>query len=209
MTVQRQAPPGVVLGALLIVIGLAFLAMRYLDAFEGMDLWPWFVIAPGAVLFVLGLILPNTGMVIGGSVVASSNGSPRPIGCWAPLDSISIGSSWTVVATIGLILAWQNVTGLWATWAWIWALIPTAAGVGSFLGGLRTGSAEERTSGLWQIVIGLALLAGFYIFFEEVLGLSGGLIPLPEWAMPAVLIVLGVLVLLRGFFGPRETDQPA
>ena len=181
MTVQRQAPPGVVLGALLIVIGLAFLAMRYLDAFEGMDVWPWFVIAPGAVLFVLGLILPNTGMVIGGSVVA----------------------------TIGLILAWQNATGLWATWAWVWALIPTAAGLGSFLSGLRTGSAEERTSGLWQIVIGLALLAGFYIFFEGVLGLSGGAIPLPEWAMPAVLIGLGVLVLLRGFFGPRETDQPA
>jgi hypothetical protein len=179
MTVERQAPPGVVLGAVLIVIGLAFLAIRYLDLFEGMDLWPWFVIAPGAILFILGLILPNTGMLIGGSVVA----------------------------TIGLILAWQNATGLWATWAWIWALIPTAAGVGSFVGGLRTGSAEERSSGLWQIVIGLALLAGFYLFFEEVIGLSGGLVPLPEWAMPAVLVGLGVLVLLRGFFGPREADE--
>jgi hypothetical protein len=27
--------------------------------------------------------------------------------------------------------------------------------------------------------------------------------------MPAVLIGLGVLVLLRGFIGPRESDQPA
>ncbi len=181
MTAERQPPPGVVLGALLILIGIAFLAMRYLDAFDVMELWPWFVIAPGAVLFVVGLILPNTGMLIGGSVTA----------------------------TIGLILAWQNQTGLWATWAWIWALIPVSSGIGSLLGGLRTGDRQMRSAGLWQIVIGLAMLAVFYVFFEEFIGLSGGLVPLPEWAMPAVLIGLGLLVLLRGFFGPRETEQPA
>ena len=47
MSVDRQAPPGAVLGAVLIFIGLAFLAVRYLDFFQGADVWPLFIIGPG------------------------------------------------------------------------------------------------------------------------------------------------------------------
>ncbi len=176
MTANRQPGPGVVLGGTLILIGVAVIAVRYLNVFAGESVWPLFIIGPGLLMIVLGLFLPNSGLLIGGFVVA----------------------------TIGLILAWQNQTGLWATWAWIWTLIPIAAGIGSFVGGWRTGDRDMRSSGVWQIVIGLAMLAAFYVFFEEVLGLSGGLIPLPEWAMPAVLIVLGLLVLARGLFGPSD-----
>ena len=181
MSVDRQAPPGAVLGAILIFIGLAFLGVRYLEPFVGMDHWPLFIIGPGLVLFVLGLILPNVGMIIGGSVVL----------------------------TVGKVLAWQSATGRWESWAYAWALVwPTASGVGSFLGGLRTGNTRLRDAGLWQIVIGLALFAGFYLFFEQVIGLSGDPLPLPEWIMPAGLIGIGVLILLRGFFGPRDADKP-
>jgi hypothetical protein len=179
MSATREAPPGVVLGAILIVIGLGFLALRYLDVFAGQDAWPWAIVGLGAVLFVVGLIVGNAGLVIGGSVVA----------------------------TIGGILAWQNTTGLWATWAWIWTLIPVASGVGSFIGGVRTGDRQMRDSALWQILIGLALLAVFFLFFEQFVGLSGGQVPLPEWAAPVVLVILGLLVLLRGFFGPPDADQ--
>ena len=180
MSVNREAPPGVVLGAILIVIGVGVLAVRYLDIFAGQDTWPWLIVGLGAVLFVVGLIVPNSGMVIGG----------------------------TVVATIGGILAWQNTTGLWATWAWIWTLIPVASGVGSLIGGLRTGDRRMRDSALWQIVIGLAMLAVFFLFFEQFVGLSGGQIAAPEWIMPVVLVGLGVLVLVRGVIGPREEANP-
>jgi len=181
VSVDRQAPPGAVLGAILIFIGLAFLAVRYLDAFQGADVWPLFIIGPGVALLVLGLFLPNLGMLVGGSVVS----------------------------TVGLVLAWQNMTGRWESWAYAWALVgPTASGVGSFLGGLRTGNPRLRDAGMWQIAVGLALFAGFYLFFEQVIGLSGDPLPLPEWVMPAVLIGIGVLVLLRGFFGPRDPEGP-
>jgi len=181
MSVERQAPPGAVLGVILIVIGLAFLAIRYLDQFAGADVWPLFIIAPGVALLSLGLILPNSGMTIGGSVVTS----------------------------VGLLLAWQNATGLWATWAYAWALIgPTASGVGSTLAGLRSGNRKVRDAGLWQIVIGLALFAGFYLFFEQVIGLTGDPAPLPEWALPVILIGIGGLVLLRAFIGPRKGPSP-
>ncbi|MGH2484167.1 MAG: hypothetical protein ACRDE9_06900 [Candidatus Limnocylindria bacterium] len=181
MSVDRQAPPGAVLGAVLIFIGLAFLAVRYLDVFQGADVWPLFIIGPGVALLVLGLFLPNLGMLVGGSVVS----------------------------TVGLVLAWQSMTGRWESWAYAWALVgPTASGVGSFLGGLRTGNPRLRDAGMWQIVVGLALFAGFYLFFEQVIGLSGEPLPLPEWVMPAALIGIGVLILLRGFLGPRDPEGP-
>ena len=181
MSVDRHAPPGAVLGAVLIFIGLAFLAVRYLDVFQGADVWPLFIIGPGVALLVLGLFLPNLGMLVGGSVVS----------------------------TVGLVLAWQNMTGRWESWAYAWALVgPTASGVGSFLGGLRTGNPRLRDAGMWQIAVGLALFAGFYLFFEQVIGLSGDPLPLPEWVMPAALIGLGVLILLRGVLGPRDPDGP-
>ena len=181
MSVDRQAPPGAVLGAVLIFIGLAFLAVRYLDFFQGADVWPLFIIGPGVALLVLGLFLPNLGMLVGGSVVS----------------------------TVGLVLAWQNMTGRWESWAYAWALVgPTASGVGSFLGGLRTGNPRLRDAGMWQIAVGLALFAGFYLFFEQVIGLSGDPLPLPEWVMPAALIGIGVLILLRGFLGPRDREGP-
>jgi hypothetical protein len=179
VTANREAPPGVVLGAILIVVGVAVLGLRYLDIFAGQDTWPWVIVGLGAVLFVVGLVVPNSGMVIGGSVVA----------------------------TIGGILAWQSTTGLWATWAWIWTLIPVASGVGSLVGGLRTGDRQMRDSALWQIVIGLAMLAVFFLFFEQFIGLSGGQVGVPEWVMPVVLVGLGVLVLVRGIVGPRDTAQ--
>jgi hypothetical protein len=181
VSVDRHAPPGAVLGAVLIFIGLAFLAVRYLDVFQGADVWPLFIIGPGVALLVLGLFLPNLGMLVGGSVVS----------------------------TVGLVLAWQNMTGRWESWAYAWALVgPTASGVGSFLGGLRTGNPRLRDAGMWQIAVGLALFAGFYLFFEQVIGLSGDPLPLPEWVMPAALIGLGVLILLRGVLGPRDPDGP-
>src|SRR3990172_380655 len=122
MNTERQAPPGAVLGALLIVIGLAFLGVQYLGWFDEGQLWPLFIIGPGLVLFALGLVLPNSGMIIGGSVVTS----------------------------VGALLAWQNETGRWETWAYAWALIgPTASGVGSVIGGLRTGNRRMRDAGLW------------------------------------------------------------
>jgi GNAT superfamily N-acetyltransferase len=72
-----------------------------------------------------------------------------------------------VVSTVGLVLAWQNMTGRWESWAYAWALVgPTATGVGSFLGGLRTGNPRLRDAGMWQIAVGLALFGGFYLFFE-------------------------------------------
>jgi hypothetical protein len=72
---------------------------------------------------------------------------------------------------------------------------------------MRTGDREMREGGVWQVVIGVALLAIFFLFFEQFIGLSGGQIAVPEWVMPVVLVGLGVLILVRAFIGSRELDQ--
>ncbi|HEY7737774.1 MAG TPA: hypothetical protein VIC63_01895 [Candidatus Limnocylindria bacterium] len=179
MNTNRQPPPGAILGGILILIGLSAIAVRYLDVFQGDAVWPLFIIGPGLLILVFGLFLPNIGMIIGGCVVA----------------------------TIGLILAWQNQTGLYATWAWIWAFIPIASGIGSLLGWLRTGDREQRDSGLNQVAIGAGLLAVFYLFFEQFIGLSGGQLAVAEWVMPVVLVALGILILVRGFIGAVKTES--
>jgi hypothetical protein len=182
VTTERQPPPGAVIGALLIVIGLAFLAIRYLDTFADVATWPLFIVVPGAALFVLGLILPNTGMIIGGTVVTAN----------------------------GFLLMWQSTTGYWATWAYAWALIgPTASGVGTVIAGLRVGNRKMATGGLWAIVVGLALFIGFYLLFEEVIGLTGFRLPIDNAILPVIVIGLGIAVLASAFLAPREHESPS
>jgi hypothetical protein len=101
-----------------------------------------------------------------------------------------------IVAGIGGLLYWQNATGNWGSWAYAWALIPGFVGIGTLLMGILGEKPRESiTGGLWMMFISLIL---FFIFGSVFggLGLFG-----PYW--PVLLIGLGVVVLLRSFFGRR------
>lgn len=51
----------------------------------------------------------------------------------------------------------------------------------------------------------LGLFLGFAIFFELVLHISGSRLgPLGEFGLPAALVILGILIVLRGFFRGRR-----
>ena len=102
-----------------------------------------------------------------------------------------------VVGGIGGILWYQNSTGDWESWAYAWALIPGFVGVGIIISGLL--DANIRTSlreGIWPIVISAILFAVFGAAF-------GGLGVLGDY-WPVLLIVLGVLLLARLWFGSRR-----
>ena len=94
----------VVLGVFLIAIGGLFFLLNV----TGIDLeaWPLFIILPGVALFVAAFAVggePGGGLAIAGSIVT----------------------------TVGLILAVQEATGLYATWSYAWALVaPTGPGLG-------------------------------------------------------------------------------
>lgn len=176
----RDASGPIVLGAILILIGGLLFAGQLLDIGIGDVGWPVIIIAVGVVLLGVGLFAnPDQGMVIGG----------------------------TVVTTVGGVLAFQNATGLWSTWAYAWALVgPAASGLGLALWGLRSGDWRDLRNGTWGLLGGLALFTIGFLFFEGVIGLSGDRLPLADWVLPALVIAIGVVMLGRGLLQRRDPE---
>jgi hypothetical protein len=170
-----------VLGAILIAVGIIFFVGQQLEVDWGQATWPFYVIAPGLVLLAFGLTQPHgSGLTIAGSIVT----------------------------IVGLILLYQNVTDNWESWAYAWALVgPGGSGVGMLLYGTRSADAKMARDGFWQIVTALTIFAVAFIFFEGFIGLSGDRWNLAEWVMPAIIIGLGVVVLIRAVFSGRRSAE--
>lgn len=185
---RRGSGSAAVLGALLVLLGLVFLAGQYLNLDIGRYGWPVYVIGPGLALVILGLTQRHgSGLTIAGSVITIT----------------------------GFVLLFQTITDAWASWAYAWALVgPGGSGVGMLLYGTRARNAGMARAGLTQIAVALAIFAVGFVFFEGLLGISGDRLPLPNWVMPAVVIVLGLALLARGFTARDdahrgESDDPS
>jgi hypothetical protein len=169
----------IILGVILVTTGLLAVAARQ----AGVDLlevgWPAFVIVPGVLLFVGALFIggrPGIGLAVPGGIVTVT----------------------------GLVLAFQNSTGAWETWAYAWALVaPGGVGLGLFLFGLLTGQREVASAGLPVLATGLGLFFAFGFFFEGLLNLSGGRFAGFDAVFAGGLVVLGVIVLAFGLTSPR------
>ena len=99
----------------------------------------------------------------------------------------------SIVGGIGGLLYWTNSTGAWNSWSYLWTLIPGLVGLGMVLMGvLGQRPLESMEAGGWLILISLLL---FFIFAS----LLGGLNLFGVY-WPALLILLGVLILLRRLF---------
>jgi hypothetical protein len=166
---DRRGPA--VLGVILVIVGAVFLATN-VTGFQLAAAWPLFIIVPGLVL--LGASFAAGGEAGGGLAITGS-----------------------IVTTVGLILAVQEATGLYATWAYAWALVaPGSVGVGMLLFGSFTGRQDLSTAGIRLAGIGLALFVGFALFFEGVIGLSGAGTPPLEGLLPIALIALGAILVV-------------
>lgn len=184
MTMDR--PPGraapVLMGIGMIAIGIAFLVLQQLELDIGEQGWPLFVIAPGIALITLGLTLPQgSGLVVGG----------------------------TVTTIIGLILLYQNSTDHWESWAYAWALAaPTGPGLALILYGALRGQPRLVSQGMWPVGIGLALFGAGFVFFEQLVGISGRQLPIPDWLVPVALMLAGAVFVWRGISGARAGAKP-
>jgi len=157
------------IGATLILVGLFFLIAQWvpgLKALLGIEYsWPLIVIGVGVFLALIGLL----------------TGAPETL---IPA---------AIVGGIGGILYWQNLTGNWGSWSYVWTLIPGFVGLGmvlaAFFRGTQHRARQLLTGGLWQVVISLVLFGVFGSFL-------GG----PPWLTrywPVGIILLGIIVLLR------------
>ena len=160
------------LGAILIVLGLIFLVGQWLNIDMSKATWPFYVIAPGVALAALGLTQRRgSGLTIAGSVVTM----------------------------IGLVLLYQNATDRYESWAYAWALVgPGGSGIGMLLYGTRSADGKMARDGFFAILTALGIFAVGLVFFEGIIGISGKPWALQPWVLPAAVIVLGVVLLLRG-----------
>ena len=166
---MRQNRTNLFLGILLILIGGWLVLTRQVPALQSwIDdnfTWAMWVMGAGLLVFVIGLLTGAPGMAIPASIIAG----------------------------IGGILYYQNQTGNYASWSYMWALIPGFVGVGTILTGLLGEHTRRNLShGLNLIVISAVLFLVFATFF-------GGLSILGDYGAAIVLILLGVYILIRGF----------
>ncbi len=173
-------------GGLLVLIGLAALAMTYADIDPSRWLdgsgWTLFILAPGAIMLSAGLL------------------TDRPSG-----EGLAIAGS--IVTTIGLMLLVMDRTGSWESWAYAWALIPAGAGVGVLLRGARDGDRSRVIAGVRVVLVSLAVLVVGGWYFQTIFRTGE---PPFEFgvAWPVVLIVIGAIVALAGLLrGRRHGDQ--
>ena len=171
------------LGLVLIVVGVAAVIVRELNinvfASIGDWGWPFFVIVPGLLL-------------LGAALVP------------APPRGLGFAIAGTVVTTIGGLLLYQTQTNHWESWAYAWALIPMASGLGTFLYGVLTRTSTMITAGLWMAGIAAILFAVGAWFFEGIFAGDTRFADIGNW-WPMAVIAVGAVILVGSFLRPRPT----
>jgi len=166
---NKQGRGQFALGVILILLGAWFVAQRtvpQIAEFTAMfSSWPFTVIGVGGLLLLLGLLLGSPGLAVPAAIVAG----------------------------IGGILLYQDITGEWGSWSYMWTLILGFVGVGVFLQGLLGENTRENLKhGLNLITVSAVLFVVFGTFF-------GKLTLLGSYGPALLLIGIGVYLLVRGF----------
>ena len=174
------SPAGLVIGIVLVVGGAIVLLGRATDLTLGPSAWP------------LWLIVPGVAMVLGSFAIP-------------PRGGLGLAIPGAILAMVGVVLWFQAATGLYATWAYAWALVvPTGPGVGMLLYGLARRDGELARDGLRTTLVGIGLFIGFAFFFEGVLGLSGRQFTNVREVAPYIAIVFGVVLVFGAFLTGRK-----
>ena len=165
---SRERRSDLVFGIILLLIGGWFLAAQF-NVLPGLNQimnvqyqWPLIVIGVGVLLFILGLIVRAPGLSVPACIVGG----------------------------IGGILYYNNLTGNWGDWSYLWTLIPGFVGVGiilsTLLGGNEKGGYRE---GLRVILISAILFVIFVMIF------SGQVYFIRYW--PVLVILVGIWIIIQ------------
>lgn len=174
------------LGVVLMILGGLFLLGQLLDIDIGHFVWPFFIIMPGLLLFVIALVIRGSA------------------GGWLS----AVGS---IVFMTGTLLLYQNTFNHFASWAYAWALVvPTSIGLGKMVYGMLEGDQPAVQAGSRLAKIGGAIFLVGAIFFELIIGISGfglGSRGLGSIAWTILLIGLGIFFIVRGWLQASADTQ--
>jgi hypothetical protein len=180
MPTSRAGGPALV-GLLFVVLGVAALSLRWagvdLGAAVGERGWPLFVLGPGLVLLALAFVAPAPGGA-----------------------ALAIGGA--AVTTVGAILAYQNWSDHWESWAYVWALIPAGVGLGMAVYGWASHQGDLLRLGPRLVVVGLAIFAIGFWFFESTFERGRAPLDLGTW-WPVVAVVGGIVLMAVARLGRR------
>lgn len=173
-------------GIILILLGTLFLFFNLIDVlfhrldvgFSAWRLWPLALIAAGLAFFLAFLL--------------SWSSREQVVGLLMPA---------TLLATNGLVLLYQTLTGDWDSWRYAWTLEPIAVGGALLLMYVLGG----RDRGL---LVGGIIVGGIGLLLLVVFGsLWGGVIV--RLAGPLLLVCSGLAILLLSLFAALERSSKA
>ena len=132
-----------VLGILLILLGAVLIADKQVPAVhQWLDMymqWPLNIVAIGALILLVGLLLGAPGLAVPAAIVAG----------------------------IGGILYYQMKSNDFSSWSYLWTLIPGFVGIGTMLSGLLGRDGGQARSGLNLVIISAVLFIVFAAFFGK------------------------------------------
>jgi hypothetical protein len=167
---QRAHTGRLAFGIILVALGVVWLLAEYTNL-DFSAWWPVLLMAPGVVF--LGAALASSGGRRTGLLVASFQ-----------------------MLALGGLFWFQIATELWATWAYAWALIwPGSIGLAIWIGGSLAGDPDTAAGGRRTAIVGAVMFLVGFVFFEGVVGVSGGPIAdIGDYALPIGLILVGAFV---------------
>ncbi len=166
-----------VLGILLVLAGIYFVLINVLPGFAQLInitfSWPVIIMLVGAGLLILGLLTGAAEMAVPAFIVAG----------------------------IGGILYYQNMSGNWGSWSYLWTLIPGFSGLG-ILAAWIFGARKKNTVRDGLDAIGTSLV--LFVIFGAIFGAFKQLGP--YW--PLLLIAAGLVIGARALIKGRKEEAP-
>ena len=225
-------------GITLILIGALSLAFTLVMPTLGLGVWMWaawrlwpLVVVAVGLMFVIspllvrgrrglgGLFIPGVPILATGAVLLYASVFDAwhawewlwPLEVLAVamgflLASIYMRSIWLLLPAIlvganGVVFQFCALTGLWESWAVLWTIEPLSLGLAFLIINLR-----QRSRGLFVAGVILCAVAG--------IGLIGMTAIFPRWILinalgPAILLIVGILMLVSSLVRRPATPEPA
>jgi len=168
-------------GMILVGIGGLFLLAQMTGANIFGLAWPLFVLIPGGIFLTIALRAQNE-------------------------DTVGLIFPGVIVTGTGIILAYQNITGHWESWAYIWALYPVFVGIAMRYMGHRTQNPEVGRVGQVMMLVGSLVFVALGALFELFI-FAGGSINFLMPIVPVLMIGAGLFLLFRSAQGTRKPKR--
>lgn len=150
-------------GLILVLVGALVLVNQLVPGFNLQLSWPLILVGTGLLFFLFAVIFDLGGLAVPGSIIAG----------------------------LGFIFYYQETAGDYASWTYMWALLPGFVGFGVLISGLIN---PGTGSGGWSLIAISAIL--FTVFAAIFGGLSS------QWViyLSITIIVIGVIALIQSLF---------